>query len=114
MKNEACFSLRNRDAVRLAAVMSERRRFSMFTEVTYTPAFLNQCRLHQPKPVAGLPASAPAVGGTLILHQHLQGADNPICPAGAEVANVIPKGAPLGAMGLGEAALVSPSHLANL
>lgn len=27
----------------------------------------------QPKPVAGLPASAPAVGGRLILHQHPKG-----------------------------------------
>lgn len=41
----------------------------------------------QPKPVAGLPASAPAVGGILILHQHLQGLIYPIRPTGAEVEN---------------------------
>ena len=87
MKNDTCFSLRNRGTVRLAAVISERKCFSTFSEVTYAPAFLNRCRLHQLKLVAGLPASAPAVGETLILRQRLQGLIYPICPTGAEVAN---------------------------
>ena len=50
----------------------------------------------QPKPVAGLPASAPAVGGTLILHQHLQGLIYPIRPTSAEVANRDSQGHALG------------------
>lgn len=50
----------------------------------------------QPKPVAGLPASAPAVGGTLILHQHLQGLIYPIRPTGAKVANRDSQGHALG------------------
>ena len=67
----------------------------------------------QPKPVAGLPASAPAVGGILILHQHLQGLIYPLRPPGAEVANRDSQGTPLGAMGLGEAARASPGRTAK-
>ena len=69
----------------------------------------------QPKPVAGLPASTPAVGGILILHQHLKGLIYcPYAQLARKLQTGILKGAPLSAMRLGEAVLASPSHLANL